>query len=121
MSSGLEDLTKNVFGDAGVEATHVKGPLVGLGSGTTGEGATARGRDDPTLVATAQRRCDRSWDGVGVLRDMEGRRGHVRRVAIALAVLVAGRAGVGLGRRGELAGGRSGTVVSHFVCLFAGG
>jgi hypothetical protein len=45
---------------------------------------------------------------------MQGRRRHVGGIAIALAVLVAGSARVGLRGWRELAGAGSGTVVSHF-------
>lgn len=115
MAGGLEDLAQDVLGDPGVQATHIQGTLVRLRSSATTEGGTAAGGHDAALVAAATHRgSDCGRDRVGVLRNMQGRGRHVRRVrASVLAVLVAGRARVGLRRRRELARGRGGTVISH--------
>lgn len=108
VTSSLEDLTQNILGDTGIQATDIQGPLVRLWRGATRKWAPAgRGQD---LVAT-HGRGDSGRDWVGVGGDMQRRRRHVGVRATVLGVIVARSSSIGLRRRGKLASGN--TRISH--------
>lgn len=114
VTSSLEDLTQDILGNTLIQASHVQRPLVRLGGSTAAESPSATGRHN--LIDPRHGRGNGSRNRVVVLRDMEGRRGHVRRVRLAiLAVLVAWSSSVRLGRGGQLRRVRSRSVVRHCV------
>lgn len=115
MTGGLEDLTQDVLGDARVQASNVQRTLVRLRGGAATKGASAaRGHHAALVAAASHRGSDRGRDRIGVLRNMQRRGRHVRRVlASILAILVARRAGVRLRWGRELTRGRGRTVISH--------
>ena len=116
VTSGLEDLSQDVLGDAGVEAANVESALVGLGSSAAAEGvAGAGGRHDAARITVPTHgRRNRRRDGIGVLGNVQRRRRHVCGIrVVVLTVLVTGRTCVWLRWRGELSGGGRRASVSH--------
>lgn len=81
MPRRLKDLTQHVLGHPLVQSTHVKSSLVGLGRRSSE--AAGRGQDAAAVDARSRRR-DGRRDWVRVLRNMEGRRGEMSWVALAV-------------------------------------
>lgn len=102
MASGLKDLTQHVLGDPLIQTANVEGPLVGLRRSSSEAGG--RG-ENPTAVDARSGRGDGRRDWVRVLRNMEGRRGEVSWVALAV---LGGR-----GAHARLRRGRNSASVSH--------
>lgn len=114
VSSGLEDLPENFFGDPWVQTTNVQRSLVGLRSGAPDGAASAHGRAK-AIEAVGIRHVHR--ERVVVLRDVETERrlrGHALAVAVLEALLLASLARQTThGRRhGELSCGGA-VVVGH--------
>lgn len=99
MTCGLEDLAQDVLRDARIKAANVERTLIRLGRYSAGEGTSAGRGKDRVLVNRRHGRCDCRRDGVRVGRDVQRRRGHVRRVPLAILVVIEARgAGIGLRR-----------------------
>lgn len=114
VSSGLEDLPENLFGNPRVQTANVQSSFVGLGGSAPDGAASAHGRSK-AVEAVGIRHVHR--ERVVVLGDVEAERrlgGHALAVAILEALRLA-RHGAHGGRHGELR--RGGTVVvSHCDC-----
>jgi hypothetical protein len=114
VSSGLEDLPENLFGDPGVQTANVQSSFVGLRGGAPDGAASAHGRAK-AVKAVGVRHVH--GERVVVLRDVEAERrlrGHALTVAVLEALLLASlaRHTTHGGRHGELRRGVA-VVVSH--------
>jgi len=116
VSSGLENLPENLFGDPGVQTANVQSSFVGLGGSTPDGAASAHGRTK--AVETVGIRHVHG-ERVVVLRDVEAER-RLARHSLAVAILIArlARHATHGGRHGELRLG--GTVVVGHYDEFAG-
>lgn len=102
MARGLKDLTQHVLSDPLIQSANVEGPLVGLRRSSSEAGGWG---ENSTAVDARSGRGDGRRDWVRVLRNMEGRRGEVSWVALAV---LGGR-----GAHARLRRGRNGASVSH--------
>jgi len=107
VSGGLENLPQDLLGDPRVQATHVKGSLVGLRGGAP-DGTAGAHRRTKTVEAVGVGHVH--GERVVVLRDVEAER-RLARHALAVAILIARLARHATHGRRHGEGGRGGTVV----------
>jgi hypothetical protein len=89
VSSGLENLPENLFGDPGVQTANIQSSFVGLRGCAPDGAASAHGRVHSVEHVDLR---DIHWERVVVLRDVEAERwlrGHALAVAILEALLLA--------------------------------
>lgn len=110
MAGRLKDLAQHVLSDPSVQATDVERALVRLRRSASGEGTTRRHQS--TLVPTSHGRCNGGRDRVGVLGNVQRRRGHGTGLTV-LRVVEARRTSIGLGRGRQLSARGRSSVVSH--------
>lgn len=93
VASGLKDLAQHILGHPLVQSADIQCPFVGLRSCSSETTSAGRGHH-ATVVPSQDRRGHGGRDGVRVLRNMEGRRGEMSWVSLAILGSVEASAGL---------------------------